>query len=849
MSLPDVPDVLPALQPDLKPTASPDLQASEQPELQPDEQPDEHTDTQAELPPYQKAPPKFKIWNMSQLKLSDIRLSNKTLMMGVQVPRKRLRLHDDADVGAAARANAYVVEDSEDEGNVSDADVKDVQVAENENGGNEDDRESIDEDDHKEEEEEEEKDTRRSTRRLRRKSKDSDTPLKGSDKTNDNKRVLRTRNVNGTVSSPATAASATKGSQARNTPARNTQSRTASSSARHTPSRKQTDDSTTTVRNARGRTPRSVARASIASAQAGARSAPSTPAGRPKRTISAKQTPSTEVKRTSSRIASAAKSISKSKSAPVSPANTRKKAAVTSKQGKQTRRPVRHSRAETSDESADENGDDDDEANDYDKSDESGVDDTEEEEEDSEMESESEEEEDEKPTLKRKRGRQPAPTKAVSKKPSAKHTPSKKHLLLKYTPSKQARASKDPTPLPLRQQSRIIPQSDMDRVRENLHVSAVPDNLPCRENELESIYTHLYSSIDNGGGECIYISGVPGTGKTASVRQVVRTLQNDVESGSLQDFQFIEVNGMKVTDPSQVYSTFWAALNPDSPKVSPLHAASLLTQFFKNPTPNRSTKPIVFLIDELDLLVTKKQTVIYNLFDWPRTPSSPLIVVAIANTMDLPERMFTHKINSRVGAKRINFNAYGVNELKEIIKSRLMETGVVSDDAIEFCARKVAGMSGDARRSLDICRRAIEVLQQKHRDDPSIPTLVTRQMIAAVISELFTSPTISMLTRLPLHFQIFLLAIHKVVRKEGLSEVGFIDVCITYTDISNALSVVPLDTSGLNRIASRMYAMRLIILESGKWTDPGQRVKLNVLDNELIGGLGKDTRFERFLER
>lgn len=54
-------------------------------------------------------------------------------------------------------------------------------------------------------------------------------------------------------------------------------------------------------------------------------------------------------------------------------------------------------------------------------------------------------------------------------------------------------------------------------------------------------------------------------------------------------------------------------------------------------------------MDELDLMVTKKQTVMYNFFEWPNRPSSKLIVVAIANTMDLPERMLTNKISSRMG--------------------------------------------------------------------------------------------------------------------------------------------------------------------------------------------------------
>lgn len=34
----------------------------------------------------------------------------------------------------------------------------------------------------------------------------------------------------------------------------------------------------------------------------------------------------------------------------------------------------------------------------------------------------------------------------------------------------------------------------------------------------------------------------------------------------------------------------------------------------------------VLLVDELDYLVTRKQTVLYNLFDWPTRPNSKLVV-------------------------------------------------------------------------------------------------------------------------------------------------------------------------------------------------------------------------------
>jgi origin recognition complex subunit 1 len=166
--------------------------------------------------------------------------------------------------------------------------------------------------------------------------------------------------------------------------------------------------------------------------------------------------------------------------------------------------------------------------------------------------------------------------------------------------------------------------------RSTLHVSAVPHALPCRETEFDTVSSHLEAAITAGTGACIYISGTPGTGKTATVREVVASLQTAVADEQLDDFYFVEINGMKVTDPHQSYSLLWEALKGD--RVSSAHALELLEREFTTPSPRRV--PCVVLMDELDQLVTRNQGVMYNFFNWPQLRHSRLIVLAVANTMD-----------------------------------------------------------------------------------------------------------------------------------------------------------------------------------------------------------------------
>jgi origin recognition complex subunit 1 len=79
--------------------------------------------------------------------------------------------------------------------------------------------------------------------------------------------------------------------------------------------------------------------------------------------------------------------------------------------------------------------------------------------------------------------------------------------------------------------------------------------------------------------------------------------------------------------------------------------------------------------------------------------------------MDLPERMLTNKVSSRLGSSalsiglsRISFLPYNHNQLTQILESRLEGIMEIEGQALELCARKISAVSGDARRALDLCR-------------------------------------------------------------------------------------------------------------------------------------------------
>lgn len=62
------------------------------------------------------------------------------------------------------------------------------------------------------------------------------------------------------------------------------------------------------------------------------------------------------------------------------------------------------------------------------------------------------------------------------------------------------------TPLALRQQPTIEPQTCYDRARSMLRLEEVPDTLPCREKEYKELYEIVKSAIEQSCGHRICMS-------------------------------------------------------------------------------------------------------------------------------------------------------------------------------------------------------------------------------------------------------------------------------------------------------------------------------------------------------
>jgi len=89
--------------------------------------------------------------------------------------------------------------------------------------------------------------------------------------------------------------------------------------------------------------------------------------------------------------------------------------------------------------------------------------------------------------------------------------------------------------------------------RQALQTSSIPDSLPCREQQFHELYSFCEDRMVSKTSGVLYVAGVPGTGKTATMREVLKTLSEQVNVGEIDDFNTAWVNGMNLATPKNVF--------------------------------------------------------------------------------------------------------------------------------------------------------------------------------------------------------------------------------------------------------------------------------------------------------
>ena len=273
----------------------------------------------------------------------------------------------------------------------------------------------------------------------------------------------------------------------------------------------------------------------------------------------------------------------------------------------------------------------------------------------------------------------------------------------------------------------------------------ITDFLPCREQEQEQIKNYIKEGLEiNGNYNSLYIAGMPGTGKTACVKRVIEILENEFKDKGNMFFTTLFLCGTEYPFINKIYKTIYQFIFSNKRKIRKKRYALLINNFFCDRNKanichlnDPSNSHIILVIDEIDFLINKNQTFLYNLFNWSSYENSKLIIITISNTLDFPNRLLP-KIQSRMGKNKIMFKPYNKDQLSTIVESKGIDFNHFSPDAIKLCCMKVSAINGDLRRTIQILLRAKE-LYNMDNTSKSKKKKIEKNYILKACEDLFNS--------------------------------------------------------------------------------------------------------------
>ena len=238
-----------------------------------------------------------------------------------------------------------------------------------------------------------------------------------------------------------------------------------------------------------------------------------------------------------------------------------------------------------------------------------------------------------------------------------------------------------------------------------------PGRLVGRDEEREQLSTFITTCLEGTSAGCLYISGPPGTGKSALVTEVLEQFTSGTVSSSV-------INCMSVRNAKDLSRK----LSDDFGLEENAGIENLRAHFVHRKA--KDTRKYLVILDEVDRLVDLNLDLLYNLFEWSMQPSSRLVLLGIANALDLTDRFLPRLKARSLKPALLPFMPYTATQIAGVLTAKLKslspsdETTVpfLHPAAIQFCAKKVAAQTGDLRKAFDISRRAIDLVEQETRD-------------------------------------------------------------------------------------------------------------------------------------
>ncbi len=364
-----------------------------------------------------------------------------------------------------------------------------------------------------------------------------------------------------------------------------------------------------------------------------------------------------------------------------------------------------------------------------------------------------------------------------------------------------------------------------------LSSSYVPEEILYREEQIQEIANILAPALRMEKPSNLFIFGKTGTGKTLSIRHIVRSMleiarQNQVPLKSI----YINCKLKKVADTEyRLLAQLIKEYGQEIPSTG-LPTDEVYNIFYQ--LLDQKKENVLLVLDEIDQL-TKKigDEILYNLTRInSELKNSQICLIGISNNLIFSENL-DPRVKSSLSEEELIFPSYNALQIQDILKKRAesaFHENTIEPGMIEKCAAYAAREHGDARRAIDLLRVAGEIAERNgsnrvlisHLDDAE-KKIESDRIISAVVGQ-------------PKQFQAVLYAIFLISPKKRNFYTG--EIYEVYKSICRQFKFNVLTQRRISDILAELDMLGIInakIISKGRYGRT-RDVSLSLEDNLII---------------
>ena len=370
--------------------------------------------------------------------------------------------------------------------------------------------------------------------------------------------------------------------------------------------------------------------------------------------------------------------------------------------------------------------------------------------------------------------------------------------------------------------------------REALDPSFIPDELPHRDEEIEKIAGITACALKGDVPPNFMCYGMTGTGKTATIRYVSQKLATHCTSDPPW---WIYINCNVVSTPYRILAHIYNTI-AGKEKIPPTglpkdiifkKLLGLLDIYIKN--------GVCFLVlDEIDILIEKKggNEILYDLTRLNENlDSCRTSLIGISNKLKFME-FLDSRVTSSIGDEEpIVFHPYNAKELADILEQRAkvaFQDNTVEEGVINLCAGLAAKEHGDARKALQLLRKAGEIAERNQHK------FVTESDVEKAQKDIDKDHIVEYILSMPLQAQLTLTAIILISKYEKEHIITSGDIYEVHSElVSKIPGVKQLTQRRISDYINELSLAGIITAETRSMGHYGRTKIINLdIENDLV---------------